>query len=126
MEGREYQGGGKNTEGGHEELETDRMAVGAQSRRSKQESREELGSCCYLHKLLNERRDCAIYSCVSLMATITDRKTSAKVLRQESAWKIQGMVRRLLKLERQKVIIMGDEFEKGLGGQGLTTSCEQR
>lgn len=30
------------------------------------------------------------------------------------------MVRRLLKLERQKVIVMGGEFEEGLGGQGLT------
>lgn len=50
----------------------------------------------------------------------TENQVSAKVLGQESAWKIQGMVRRLLKLESQKVIGMGDEFEKGLGGQGLT------
>lgn len=50
----------------------------------------------------------------------TEKEVSAKVLGQESAWKIQGMVRRLLKLERQKVIVMGGEFEEGLGGQGLT------
>lgn len=51
------------------------MTLGAQSRRSKWESREELESCCYLHQLLSEGRDCAIYSCVSLTATITDGKT---------------------------------------------------
>lgn len=52
------------------------MALGAQSRRRKEESREELESCYHLHKLLSEGRDYAIYSSVSLMATITDRKRS--------------------------------------------------